>query len=345
MMKKTCALIAVIMCIGLLSTAANAATTLRFAIQNSEASWGSVVSLNPWLEEVAALTKDEVKIEPYYNNTLLNSRDAWTGTKNGIADMAWCVQGYWPGITPLVEVVTLPGLPFETGATASYAAYQLLEEFPEIAAEFRDFQPLIFHVDFHVLMTAKKEIKSVDDLKGMKIRILGGPPTTQFLALKASPILMPMPDVYMSVQKGVLDGMDVAYEAGLGFRFYELIDYYMEAPLCPAFMTVLVNKRKWDTVPAAAREAIMSLSGKEGSAKWAAAWTDLARDELYKIVAEKRPSAKITALEGEALKQWNEVSVYPVHEEWVAAMEKKGFMNARQILERTIELGELSKGQ
>lgn len=344
-MKRKLILAVLALCLILPCTAAWAKENVRVAIQNAENSWGCVASINPWLKAIPEVTNGEVTIQAYYNNTLANSRDAWNATKIGIADMAWCVQGYWPGQTPLVEVVTLPGLPFQNSRTASAAAYQLLAEFPEIAAEFKDFQPLIFHIDPHVLMMAKKKITSPDELSGMKIRVLGGPPTTQFRALKAATVLMPMPDIYMSLQKGVLDGIDVAWEANLAFRFYELIDYYLEAPLSPSLNTVLMNKNKWNSISAEARDAIMKISGVEGSAKWGAAWSDNAKDEVLKLAAEKKPNMQVYSLDAAALEKWNQVSVLPVHEEWVKEMEKKGYSNARAILERTIELGYLSLEQ
>lgn len=341
-MKRKFSAVVLALCLVLLSSAAWAKVNIRMAIQNAENSWGCVAAINPWIKAVSEVTNGEVTIEPFYNNTLANSRDAWNATKIGIADMAWCVQGYWPGQTPVVEVVTMPGLPFEFSETASAAAYQLLLEFPEIAAEFKDFQPLIFHADPHVLMMAKKKITSPDDLSGLKIRVLGGPPTTQFRMLKASPILMPMPDVYMSLQKGVLDGMDVAWEASLAHRFYELIDYYLEVPLAPSLNTVLMNKAKWNSIPAEARDAIMSISGVNGSAKWGKAWSDAAKEEVVKQAQDKKPNFMVYALDDAALEKWNQVSVNPVHEEWVSAMEKKGVTSASAILTRCIELGELS---
>lgn len=345
MKKPTISIFVAVLMLGLFCSHAFAAQTIRVAIQNAENSWGCMASLNGWMADIEKVTNNEVKINAFYNNTLCNSKDAWQATKNGIADMAWCVQGYWPGLTPLVEVVTMPGLPFQSSETASYAAYQLLEEFPEIAAEFKDFQPLIFHVDPHALMMAKREVKGISDLKAQKIRVLGGPPTIQFKALGATPILMPMPDIYMSLQKGVLDGMDVAWEASLAFRFYELVDYYLEVPLAPSLNTVLMNKKKWDAIPAEYREAIMQISGKEGSAIWGKNWSDNARAEVLTLAPQKRPNYKVYQLDEAALQEWIAVSVTPVHEQWVADMEKKGFTNARVILERTIELGLLSQNQ
>lgn len=301
-----------------------------------------MAATNDWLKAIPEVTNGEVVLDVYYNNTLCNSKDAWQATKSGVADMAWCVQGYWPDMTPLVEVVTLPGLPYKTSEAMSGAAYQLLEEFTEIRNEFRDFQPLILHLDPHVFVSAKKPIYSVDDLKAMKVRVLGGPPTMQFTALKATPILMPMPDIYMSLQKGTLDGGDLTWESILAFRFYELADKYLEAPLGPSLITMIMNKRKWDTISPAGQAAIMEISGVKGSALWGKNWSDAAKVVVLQRAEALRPNFEFVSLEGDALKEWTDISVTPIHKEWVATMEKKGYDRAQQILDRCIELGNLS---
>lgn len=332
-----------IVCLALLCSNAFAVVKVRVAIQNAETAWGCMAATNNWLKAIPEVTNGEVVLDVYYNNTLCNSKDAWQATKSGLTDMAWCVQGYWPGLTPLVEVVTLPGLPYKTSEAMSGAAYQLLEEFSEIRDEFAGFQPLILHLDPHVFVSTKKSVHGIDDLKAMKVRVLGGPPTMQFTALKATPILMPMPDIYMSLQKGTLDGGDLTWESILAFRFYELVDKYLEAPLGPSLITMIMNKRKWDTISQESQAAIMEISGVKGSALWGKNWSDAAKVVVLQRAESMRPNFEFISLKSAALQQWIDISVTPIHTEWVAAMEKKGYNRARQILDRCIELGHLSQ--
>ena len=101
--------------------------------------------------------------------------------------------------------------------------------------------------DPRLLITTKKQIKTTEDIKGMKLRILGGPPTDQMKALGAVPLLMPMPDSYQALDKGVIDGMDISWEGILSFRLYEVVKYYTFAPLTTSYHTIVMNKQKWDS--------------------------------------------------------------------------------------------------
>jgi TRAP-type transport system periplasmic protein len=77
------------------------------------------------------------------------------------------------------------------------------------------------------VVTAKKEIKTVADLKGLKIRTI---PTPVFVgavnAMGASATPMNFGEVYTSMQSGVLDGFEHTATTTASFKFYEIAKYY-----------------------------------------------------------------------------------------------------------------------
>src|SRR4030095_10052420 len=77
------------------------------------------------------------------------------------------------------------------------------------------------------VVTAKKEIKTVADLKGLKIRTI---PTPVFVgavnAMGASATPMNFGEVYTSLQSGVLDGFEHTATTTASFKFYEIAKYY-----------------------------------------------------------------------------------------------------------------------
>src|SRR5262249_856517 len=66
------------------------------ADQNSPTGWGPSHALQPWVKQVEETTKGRVKIEVYPSQTLIKGVDMWKGVRGGIADIGWCMQGYWP---------------------------------------------------------------------------------------------------------------------------------------------------------------------------------------------------------------------------------------------------------
>jgi len=49
----------------------------------------------------------------------------------------------------------------------------------------------------YFLINAKKEVKTMEDLSGLKLRTVGGPPTEALKLLGGTPVMMPYPDTYI----------------------------------------------------------------------------------------------------------------------------------------------------
>ena len=97
------------------SFAASAKTiTLSFTQQNPENAWGSINAMQPWIQKVEKAAEGTIKIRGYYSQTLNKGPDTWNAVRDGIADIGWCFHAYWPGMTSLSDVISLPSLPFST---------------------------------------------------------------------------------------------------------------------------------------------------------------------------------------------------------------------------------------
>jgi len=341
-MKRTVIIAMVLgLCCLILFPAAGAAKTfkLNLASQNPETSWGHIGAVAPWVKMVEDATKGQVKIQVYAGQTLCKGKDTWEATKNGIADIGWCFQGYWPGLTPLADVISLPALPFDTAEKGSEVLWKLYEKFPAIQQEFSDVKVLLTYTSApYMLITRDKQVKTLEDLKGLKIRTTGGPPTEQMKALGGVPMLIPMPDNYISLQKGVIDGMGAPWEAVHGFRLYEVVKYYTQTPFPAVYFTISMNKNKWNSLPKDIQDAIMSVGGLEGSKFWGKHWFDLAKDEVMKRAAADGKKIDVYYLPKAERDRWLEVGGKPIWEEWVKDMEAKGRKDARTILNTALEL-------
>src|SRR6478752_10619605 len=238
---------------------------LTFADQNSPTGWGPAHATYPWVKQIEEAGKGRIKIEVFPSQTLIKGIDMWKGVRSGIADLGWCVQGYWPEQTPLSDVMSLPFLPIPSAEKGSEAMWKLYEKFPSVQKEFNEIQPLVLYTSSPNLLVSKKQVRTLEDFKGLKVRVLGGPPTEMAKALGAVPTLIPMPDVYQSLDKGVVDGAAAPWEAVQGFRLYEVAKNYTIAPFYVAYFSVCANKQKWQSLPQDVRGAIMSVSGLTGA--------------------------------------------------------------------------------
>jgi TRAP-type C4-dicarboxylate transport system substrate-binding protein len=312
---------------------------LTLADQNPQTGWGPVHALQPWVKKVEEATKDRVKIEVYYSQTLAKGPDIWNAVKNGVADMGWCFHGYWPGMTPLADVITLPSLPFKTAEKGSEVLWKLYEKFPAIQNEFKDVHVLQLWTSIpYFLITTKKQVKTMEDLKGMKIRVTGGPPTDQMKALGAVPMLIPMPDNYISLQKGVIDGMAAPWEAIYAFRLYEVVKYYTLVPLSAVYFSMSVNKQKWNGLPKDIQQAITSVSGLSAAKFWGHNFFDTAEEGVMERVKAGGYEMVKYVVPPEEVARWTKVAGEPIWKDWVKNMESKGHPEAQKILDATLDM-------
>ena len=309
---------------------------LTFADQNSPQAWGPSHALQPWVKQVEAATKGRVKLEVFPSQTLVKGVDMWKAAAGGTIDIGWCVQSYWADLTPLSEVISLPGLPANIPAEKySEVIWRLYEKYPALRKEFEGggVQPLaLYTTSSYFILSSKKQVQTLDDVKGMKIRTVGAPAIEHMKALGGVPTPMPMPDVYQALDKGVIDGAGVPWEAIHGFRLYEVAKYVTLAPLARVFFSICANKRKLDSLPADVRGQIMSVSGLAGSKFWGKNFFDTAEEGVKEAVAKAGKEIVKLELPAAELERWAKLAA-PIHDEWVKKMEAKGHKEARQILD------------
>lgn len=315
------------------------AITLNLADQNSEVGWGPVHAVQPWAKQVEKATKGKVKIRIYPSQTLCKGKDAWTATKTGITDIGWCFHGYWPGLTSLADVISLPALPFTKAEKGSEVLWKLYKKFPSIQKQFQDNQVLLVYTSTpYLLITTKKQVKTLEDIKGLKIRMTGGPPTDQMKALGGVPQLIPMPGNYLALQKGVIDGMGAPWEAIHGFRLYEVVKYYTDAPFPAVYFSIAMNKNKWNSLSKDVQDAIMSVSGLKGSKFWGRNFFDTAKDGVYEKAKKEGYEINFYHLPGNERARWLEVGGKPIWDQWVKKMKNAGHPEAQEILDSALQM-------
>ena len=312
---------------------------LTLTDQNPTTNWGPTAALRPWVKEVEDATKGRVKIEIYPGQTLTKGPDIWNAVKSGVADIGWCFHGYWPELTPLSDVISLPFLPFSRAEKGSEVLWKLYEKYPAIQREYKDVKVLLLWTsEPYTLVTTKKQVKTLEDLKGMKLRVTGGPPSAQMRALGAVPTLIPMPDNYLALDKGTIDGMAAPWEAIHGFRLYETLRYYTHVPLSAVYFSMCMNKQKWESLPKEVKSQITSVSGLEGSKKFGKRYFDDAEDRVnIRVKAGKHTKIDYTPPPQEVAR-WRKIAGQPLWTEWVKSMQAKGRPEAQQLLDATLQM-------
>jgi TRAP-type C4-dicarboxylate transport system substrate-binding protein len=192
----------------------------------------------------------EIKIA--YGSALGPERQAPESIKSGGYEGAQLCAGYYPNKMPLLTVMELPFItPADTAKTAK--VYEAVINHPLIVKEMAErwgirYLGPVFLPPFEFM--GNKRIASVDDMKGVKMRIAGL--TAKALQkFGAVPTMVTAPEAYTAVERGTIDSLGFPYAYTFGaYKIYEVSKYVTEGIAINGFMCFQgVSTKAWDKLP------------------------------------------------------------------------------------------------
>jgi len=219
---------------------------------------GQAVAAMDFAQEIEKRTDGQVQITTFPGGTLTKAPQCYDGVVKGISDLGNSCFAYTRGRFPVMAAVDLPmGYPNGTVATRVANAFAKSVN-PQ---ELQDVKVLYVHAHGPGLLHTKKPVRTLEDLKGMKIRATGLSAKV-VEALGGVPVAMPQGDTYESLQKGVVEGTFSPIEVLKGWKQGEVIKYTTECFSVgyTTAMFVVMNKTKWDSLPADVKKVIDDLS-------------------------------------------------------------------------------------
>ena len=152
-----------------------------------------------WVEDVKTASNGRIVITIYPSSQLGAVPDIIDNLKNGVSDIAWASPAMFSGRFPVMEGTNLPMLDIPDSKAGTDLLYDLYEQTDLMQKEFEGLHPLmLFNACQYYFATAKggKQINSVAELSGLKIRAQGTYPSILIKELGAEPISLHASEVY-----------------------------------------------------------------------------------------------------------------------------------------------------
>lgn len=236
-------------------------------------------------EEVDRLSDGKMKIQVYPNSTLGGDRELLESCKDG--DIPFVVQNTAPQVTFMkdVAVFDIPCV-FDSieevrNKVDDAKFYGLMEDVYKDAG-----YKLLGYADqgFRVMST-NKNITSLSDFKGQKIRTMENPYHMAFWkSLKANPTPMTFSEVYIGLQQGTIDAQENPYEVIVSSRLYEQQDYVVETNHLPHLISLIVSDEFFEGLSKKEQNVITEAS--EIAKKYAREQSDTRIAEKIKVIEE-----------------------------------------------------------
>lgn len=291
----------------------------------------------PWGEELKEKSGGRMILELYNPNTICPDADVYDCVKSGVIDMGAQVTQRVKGALPLSNIIDMPMM-YPSAEVASKVFCQLLEEFPELRAEYKDTK--LFggwsgaQFQFH---TVKNPIHNISDASGLKIGAISASIVPIIQSLGSAAVSVPMSDCYLSLQRGQVDAIVCPYAFVVSTKIYEATNYSTTANLMGNGVYMCMNRDIYQSMPDDLRAILDETLNRERFELWGKV-TDLGA--LNDIETIKKAGQQIFELSAEDIARGRELT-RPVVDEWFADCEKRGQGDvARKLYARATELVE-----
>ncbi|MEI7804574.1 MAG: TRAP transporter substrate-binding protein [Hyphomicrobiales bacterium] len=268
-------------------------------------------------EDVDKATKGSLKIAVHPAGSLIKHADIKRSVRQGTAPIGEVLISLASNEAPVYGLDSVPFL--ATGYAASKKLYGAQKPFLAKQLE-KEGLVLLYSVPWPPQgLYSKREIKSVDDLKGLKFRTYNAM-IGRIAALAGSiPTQIEVPDLPTAFATGRVDVMITSASTGVDTKSEDYLTHYTDTQAWLPRNMVFVNKEAFDKLPAAEKKAVLDAAKAAEERGWKAS------EEEMTIKTNALRTAKIIVMPpSPALKAGLTKIGETIATEWAAAAGEDG---------------------
>lgn len=215
-----------------------------------------VIAFRKFADLVKERTNDEVQVTVFPANQLGGEMEAAEGIKLGSVQMGALTTSVLTPWVPELQVIDLPFI-FRNDEHVFAASEYLVDRLsPNFEAQ--GFKLLGFTLNGARQPMSTFPIKTPEDIKGKKMRVIQSPlHVSLWKSVGANPVPIPAPEIYTSLQTGVVDFFDNTPTNYLTYKFHEVAPFYTDLSHIYALGAWIVDKQWFDKLPEAHQKVVM----------------------------------------------------------------------------------------
>jgi len=269
-----CAVVAVAM-------PASAGTVLKFSSIH-EPNHPSAYTAEFFAARVKQMTKGELDVQVYHSRQLGDARDNVENVRNGSIAFTSVSISNLSQVLPAMDAWSLPFI-FKSDDHYWYCLND-----PKAMEFMKQLEPKGIKTITWITSGARnfftqKPIRTVADMKGMKIRVMASPVMINTMkAMGASGVPTAWGELYTALQTGVVDGGENNHPSVISMKFYEVSKYYTIDEHMRIPDVNIISTKVFDKLTKSQQQAIMQ-AGVEATAYMRGAWKVAEVNDLEKI--------------------------------------------------------------
>jgi TRAP-type C4-dicarboxylate transport system substrate-binding protein len=276
--------------------------------------------LQDWAKSIDAASKGTIKISIFPAQQLGKAPDHYDMVEKGIADVAYVSTGYQAGRMLVTSVAQMPFMMSnpEGGSKAFDEWYR-----PYAAKDMPGVKLCYMYTHDIATLHSKKEIRTPDQIKGMKIRPAHATMAAWMNALGATTVQVSAPEAREALERGVADAITFPWGSLISFKIDGITKFHIDEPLYVATFATMINQGKYDALSADQKKVIDAHCNTEWAGRTARDWAKVENEGRTKLKAAGSGHTSIK-LKPEELAAWKK-SAEPVMAKWLADMKAAGY--------------------
>jgi len=240
--------------------------------------------MTPLAEDIKAATDGTLTIRIYPSGELGKGPvQQYKRVVTGVADIVFGIPEYTPGQFATTGLVHIPGL-FADGTAATNALWDNIDLFRDEYSKTRLLG--LWANNPSVLISRETPVRSMADMKGLKIRSPNPVMAELVEAWGGIPVSMPTTDVYNAMNTGVIDAVMIGPSGIRSYKLHETAKYVTtNIPSALDSFYLLMNKQSWDSLSDDHKAALDGLTGRTISLQGAKAFYEAGQAGL-KLAAD-----------------------------------------------------------
>ena len=287
------------------------AVTLKFGFPAPAVSYVNTEGMTPWIHDVENASDGTLKIKLFAGPTLGTFSNIYERTLENVVQISFGTFGAYASVFVRTQVSDLPFINDDT-RRSSVALWRLYAK-GLLNPEYDKVKVLALFTFPGSILNSNKPVKTLAEVKGMKLAASSRTLGEIAIAMGAAPITLTPSDLYEAMNRRVVDGILVGWTAVKTFRLDDVTKDHLQLPLGEAPAFVFMNKSAYDALPAPAKAAIDKYSGEAFSDRLGLANEHANRAEAKHVASLAGHS--VTKLSAEQYPLW-EKRIHPVIEQW-----------------------------
>lgn len=215
------------------------------------------VAMETFKKEVSRLSNGTIRVDLFPDNVLGGALEQVDQVRTNQIQMAWGSLGFFDKLVPSFSAAVLP---FSANSAAQAACEMdgpLTDYLATRASEKGILLLGMAQLGARHVTNNRRPIKTVADMKGLKIRTLPGEAwLLTFRALGTNPTPIDINELYQALQQGVVDGQENPYDNMLVRKFDEVQKYLSNTGHFFDWAGYIVNKQAFDALSPAQQSAV-----------------------------------------------------------------------------------------